>query len=148
MNITRLLQTIDLDSAVVKFKINREHEDTHTPRRNKDIAEMEALFSAINSWSSDVSRYLINNLCRVTVVDAPRLDMQAINADDILNPVLPLFEDREAEAEAPALAEGASSEDAAKLALVAKLQAITVAPESPLMRPTDVNALLDGELPR
>ena len=114
------------------------HSHILEPRRNPDIDKIESQLEAIAQWCSSVSRYIMSELGSVRAVDAPSVDRQAINADMILCPALPLFEDRETNE--PIAAGG---EAAAELALVAKLEG-SVNDGSPLMLPGDVNQLLDG----
>ena len=141
------------ESSELGFKIDREHADTHTPRRNRDVQLVEQQLEAIAGWSNRVRSYLLNDLCavlpftrcvhhcaQVRVVDAPSLDMGAINAAGVLSPVLPLFEDRQAACPSEGAASG---EQAAQLALLAKLNEHQ-APDTPLLRSEDVNQLLEG----
>ena len=107
--------------------------------RNSDIQKILEQLDSVAQWSVNVHQYIMNELGSVSVVSAPSVDRQAINADGVLCPALPLFEDRDS-----AEPNAADAADAAKLALVAKLEGSSAYDGSPLMLPSDVNRLLDG----
>ncbi len=103
VEITWLLQQINSDTSKLQFSIDRSRKDCRTPRRNPEIGSSLSHFSSFFSWSSRVHNYFVSDLFPVQQNNA--LDMTSLNVKTIFVPVVPLFEERAAEA--PAIADQA-----------------------------------------
>ncbi len=75
------------------FKIDRLVKSCHTPRRNSDVASALSWMGECTSWSARVHSYLRDLLAKQ---QNNAFDMGSINVKALFNPVLPLFEEREA----------------------------------------------------
>eukprot|EP00658_Telonema_sp_P-2_P009552 TRINITY_DN13566_c0_g1_i4.p1 TRINITY_DN13566_c0_g1~~TRINITY_DN13566_c0_g1_i4.p1 ORF type:complete len:521 (+),score=108.87 TRINITY_DN13566_c0_g1_i4:147-1709(+) len=135
-SISFLLSKVAGDMSEIRFRIDREHKDTHTPRRNREVEEAVGSLGRLAEWADAVQRYLIHNLGRVQVVNAVSLDLSQINADGLVSPALPRFEEREATAIEPAAGESATA--GIRVAQHAS-------PSQALLAASDVNQLLAEE---
>ena len=97
----------------LSFKIDRDHADTHTPYRNPDIDKVTNQLGNIQQWARSV-RTAIRSLSSVRccsppcspphcaaqldTVDKPSLDFQLIDARDDFVPIMPVMEERAADA--------------------------------------------------
>lgn len=84
------------------FTINRLAKSCHTPRRNSDVAAALSWMGECTSWSSRVHSYFVELLSKQ---QNNAFDMSSINIKTVFNPVLPLFEERDA---VPAIEESRS----------------------------------------
>jgi hypothetical protein len=138
VNLTYLFQQISAETKF-KFEIDRSQKSCHTPRRNQDISRVMSHFSSLYSWCTRVHSYFTKELFPVQQNNA--LDMTSLNIKTIFNPVVPLYEERDAPL--PAIANG-EEEAVAEPALVPV--ASTGAEGSKAILPLgDVNLFLDEE---
>lgn len=93
LNLTWMLQRIALPDMKVRFAIDRTVKSCHTPRRNADVSAALRFMTEVTAWTNSVHRYF-TELCSKQQNNA--FDMGSINIKTLFNPVVPLFEPREA----------------------------------------------------
>jgi len=76
-------------SGGLDFSVNRSDEKCRTPRRNPDVDAAVNFFAQLSLWSFRASHYLIKEL--FPVQQASGLDVDAVEAGDVLHPVHALF---------------------------------------------------------
>lgn len=91
-NITWILQRVTPEVRV-NFSINRAKKSCHTPRRNEDVKDALRMMFDFSSWSNRVHSYFSDLMSKQ---QNNAFDMSAINIKTIFNPVVPLFEERDA----------------------------------------------------
>jgi len=101
VSLTWLLQQIDTATLSSQFKVDTEHEQTKTPRRNKEVSEALDFTNRLKRWCHSIEAYF--ELLGMNVFDNhnPALPDQSstpsiFHAKDqykIFNPILPLMED-------------------------------------------------------
>ncbi len=84
-----LLRQVD-DEGRARFAIDRTASSCHTPRRNAQVEEALGSLDALVLFFARLDHYFINDL--FPAQSGHSLDLTAIHADDVLLPVLPLFE--------------------------------------------------------
>jgi hypothetical protein len=93
-NISWLFSRV-VNGGVMGFGIDRMAKSCHTPRRNDDVEEALRFCGHLSQWLSRVHSHFINAL--FPVQSGHSLDLSAINSEGLFVPVLPFFEDAEAE---------------------------------------------------
>jgi len=97
VNITHLLQLLapgeepGSSTATPLFRINRELDTCHTPRRNKQVEDLLICYRDLFIWCGEVHRYFTSVL--FPVEQESGLDLGAIHVRDIFVPVVPLMID-------------------------------------------------------
>jgi hypothetical protein len=89
VNVTWLLTHLDAEGRS-SFAIDRTDTACHTPRRNKDVDAALRAFDEMYGFCARVGAYFRGELFPAQPDHG--LDLAAINADEVLVPVLPLFE--------------------------------------------------------
>eukprot|EP00005_Dracoamoeba_jomungandri_P000842 CAMPEP_0174250394 /NCGR_PEP_ID=MMETSP0439-20130205/578_1 /TAXON_ID=0 /ORGANISM="Stereomyxa ramosa, Strain Chinc5" /LENGTH=998 /DNA_ID=CAMNT_0015330449 /DNA_START=39 /DNA_END=3035 /DNA_ORIENTATION=+ len=140
VNITFLLQNLaeDKSGPGLCFAIDRDDANCRTPRRNTDCENAMAHFGDFSHWCRQVHSYFMNTL--FPVESGHNLDLSCINDKDIFVPVVPLFEEKPADA--PAL----TGKEPSHELVVSTSNFIDVASGSDVAAPlTDVNLFLSEE---
>ncbi|MBL8685173.1 MAG: hypothetical protein JNK05_38705 [Myxococcales bacterium] len=88
-NISWLLRQID-DDGRARMAIDRTQSSCHTPRRNREVDAALVALDELNTFFVRLDRYFVDELFGAQ--SGHGLDLTAIHADDVVLPVLPLFE--------------------------------------------------------
>jgi hypothetical protein len=119
LDLTWLLQRTS--EQQVRFQINRELRDCHTPRRNSDIQRALNFFSRFSSWATGVGNFFVYHLFPIQP-HRENLQVTAITEKSaVFTPVVPIFEEERPDVDPSAPASSgaaASSADTLQLAVV------------------------------
>jgi hypothetical protein len=106
LNISWLLRRIDSRTTLVNFSIDRDHDECHTPSRNKDVSAALDFFVKSMAWCERVSSYFHECIFAVQLAysqDHVKQDLSSISEfEDIFSPVYPLVGDDEQSTSTPA----------------------------------------------
>eukprot|EP00039_Didymoeca_costata_P032748 m.39240 g.39240 ORF g.39240 m.39240 type:complete len:922 (-) comp9523_c1_seq2:101-2866(-) len=96
------------DGGRVKFTVDRQHDDCHTPRRNKDVDEAMNALSVLRGFSDRVTRYIVNSCQQADGRAGDSKVRMNVNKDNVFSPVLVMFalEKQPDDAKCPTMSEG------------------------------------------
>eukprot|EP01032_Pedospumella_encystans_P016785 gene16785-19135_t len=95
VNVSWLLRWLDEQTETPRYSIDRSHPSCHTPRRNPDAEEALAFFADLSRLAGKVEsslRYLHGFQAKHCTSTNSQIDCAQFTAQDVFNPVLPLFE--------------------------------------------------------
>jgi len=148
VNVSWLVKSLNTESMEPCFRVDREHPDCHTPRRNRDATAALEHFNSFNQWAVRTSCYL-QELLRVQPDPLKQLDLKAINVDNLLAPVLPLLDRSSADSSSVADQEPSSAAAASEATPTSTLVLSRVAgkgePSMSALGVPDINRLLAEE---
>ena len=99
-----------------KFSIDRDSDDCRTPRRNKQVDAAISFWQSVESWSQSVNQYFFGTLFPIqqqhsSTKDKNVYDVSAIRSDGLYVPIVPFFEERNANTKSSsALTDGSDSD--------------------------------------
>eukprot|EP01034_Spumella_vulgaris_P024500 gene24500-30852_t len=92
VNVSWLFRNMDSNVEKMEFAVDRSKKDCFTPRRNTDVYAAERFFAEFQAWSVKVCNYFVHFLqVQSRHTEHYKVDVSAINANDVFVPVLPLF---------------------------------------------------------
>ena len=95
LNLNELLAHLN-ENNEFDFKIDRNPNTCHTPRRNSEITRALNFFNRFYDWAGTIHYFITQDVFPLMVDH--HLNLSSISADTIFNPILPLFDKKKKEA--------------------------------------------------